>query len=143
MSDDYTDSGHDSGYDGGHDSGYDAGHQQFDLDHLHAAQGAEHDQLTNFDQYNAEHADESDVHYANLHQVEAADGHGATFKETDATEYDAHEANFDSVNAESYTNAEHDSNFAELDHLREQLEAGYVHEGPELGESGHGELTAR
>ena len=132
-------SDHDHGYDGG----YDAGHQQFDLDHLHAAQGSEHDSFTNYDQFAAEHADESDVHYANFHQVDANDGHGATYKETDATEYDAHEANYDSVNAESYTNAEHDSNFAELDHLRERLEADYVHDGPELGESGHGELTAR
>jgi len=125
------------------DAGNDAGHEQHDLDHLHAEQGADHDQFTNFQQYAEDHAQESDVHYANFHNVEAADGHGATFSETDATEYDAHEASADSVNAESYTNAEHDSNFAELEELREHLEADYLHQGPELGEGGHEELTAR
>ena len=71
--------------------------------------------------------------------------HGAYFKETDATEYDAHEANYDSVNSENYTNAEHDSNFSELDHLREQFEADYLHAnggGHEVYDSGHGELSA-
>ena len=144
MSDfEIDDHGHDGGYDGG---SYDAGHQDASLDHLHAEQGAEHDQYTNYDQYSEDHAQEADVHYANLHQVEASDGHGAYFKETDATEYDAHEASADSVNAESYTNAEHDSNYAELDHLREQLESSFIHDGDgprELHEGGHDELTAR
>ena len=140
MSDDF------SGDFGGHEGGdLSAGHQDFDLDHTHAAQGADHDSFTDFNHLNETHAQESDEHFANFHQVEATDGHGATFAETDATEFDAHNASFDNVNAESFTNEEHDSNFSELDHLREQFEADYLHssDGPELGESGHGELTAR
>ena len=140
---DYVDTDH--GYDGGHEGGYDAGHEQYNLDHLHAAEANDHDQYTDYNQYAAEHADESDVHFANFHQVEATDGHGAYLKETDATEYDAHEANYDSVNAENYTNAEHDSNYAELDHLREQFEADYLHNngGHEVYDGGHGQLTAK
>ena len=128
----------DHGYDGGHEGGYDAGHQEYNLDQLHAAQGAEHDQFTDYNQYAAEHADESDVHFANFHNVEASDGHGAYYSETDATEYDAHEANYDSVNSENYTNIQHDSNFSELDHLRQQFEADYLH-----ADGGHGALTAK
>jgi len=122
----------------------DTGHEQFDLDHTHAAEAGDHDQFTNFNQFAENHAQESDEHFANFHQVEASDGHGAFYNETDATEFDAHQASVDSVNAENFTNEEHDSNFSELDHLREQFESDYLHGGgPELGESGHGELTAR
>ena len=128
---------------GGDDHGYDAGHQEYDLNALHAEQGADHDQYTNFEQFGQTHAEEEDVHFANFHNVEASDGHGAYYSETDATEFDKHSASADAVYGQEYTNAEHDSNYSELDELRKSFEADYLHSGPELGyEGGHEELSA-
>jgi hypothetical protein len=127
----------------GYDGGFDAGHQEYQLDALHAEQGAEHDSFTNFQEFAATHAEESDVEFSNYHNVEASDGHGGHYSETDATQFSASESSIDTVYDQEYTNAESSSEFSQIDQLRERFEADYLHSGPELGESGHGELTAR
>ncbi len=119
--------------DQGFDGTYEAGHEQADLHALHAEQGADHDQYTNYDQFAQTHAEEADVHFANYHNVEATDGHGAYYSETDATEFDKHTASADAVYGQEYTNIEHDSNYAELDELRESLERDFARYNPELG----------
>ena len=123
----------------------DAGHQDYDLNALHAEQGSDSDQFTNFDQFSENHAQEEDVHFQNFHNVEASDGHGATFSETDMTEFDAHSASVDSVNAESFTNIENQTDFSELDKLQESFESDFLHAdgpGPQLGDGGEQQITA-
>ena len=131
MSDDY-------GYDGGDNHGYEAAHQDYDLNALHAEQGSDHDQYTNYDQFAATHAEEEDVHFANYHNVEASDGKGAYYSETDATEFDKHSASIDTVNSEEFTNIEHDSNYSQIDELRKSFEADFLHV-----DGGYDALTAK
>jgi hypothetical protein len=109
-----------------YDGGYNAGHEDYDLHALHAEQGSEHDSYTNFNQFAATHAEESDVHFANYHNVEASDGHGGYYSETDITEYDAHNASADTIYAQDYTNIEHNANYSQLDELRESFERDYL-----------------
>ena len=127
------------GYEGGYDGGYDAGHESYDLNALHAEQANEHDQYTNFQEFAATHAEEEDVHFANYHNVEASDGKGAYYSETDVTEYDAHNASVDTVYDQEYTNAQHDSSYSELDKLRESFEKDYL----SVDGGGYSELTAK
>jgi hypothetical protein len=116
-------------------------HEQYDLNALHAEQGAESDSLTNYDQFAATHAEESDVQFSNYHNVEASDGHGAHYSETDATEFSSHEASVDTVFSENFTNQEHSSEFSQIDTLRERLEAEFTSiEGGDEG--GQHELSA-
>jgi hypothetical protein len=132
-------------YDGGFEGGIDAGHQEYDLNALHAEQGSDSDSFTNYDQFAQTHAEESDVEFSNFHNVEASDGNGAFYSETDATEFSSHEASFDNVTSEEFTNAEHNSEFSQIDQLRERFEADFLSTGPEVGghEGGYGELSAK
>ena len=132
-----------SAYDGGHDvdaGHYEAGEQHEALDQLHQAQGSEADYNNQFNVYEQDHAAAENTSYDNAHQESYVDPHGASYSESDLTSYDHSTAEADHIFAAEGSESSHQSEFSELDALRERLDSSFA-EGTEF-HSGGGEITA-
>jgi hypothetical protein len=109
---------------GDHDGGFGdvhAQHEDLNLDQDHQAFDNNADHLHNFDANADNHASELDEHFANAHHVEADDPR-SHFEQDDFTNADVHASDTDQHFDVNSNEADHVSNVADIDALRESLE---------------------
>ena len=117
----------------------DAGEQSYDLDHNAQAYGSEHDAAQDYQAYGEANTYENDVNFEQGHHVEYDNPNGAHYEEQDYTSYDHNAAETDHVFAAEGSEQSHESEYDELDALRERLDASFA-SGTEYHGGGEAEL---
>ncbi|UWZ37390.1 hypothetical protein Drose_03655 [Dactylosporangium roseum] len=119
----------DTGYDGGSDvdyGHYEAGQQHGELDQLHQVDANDSSYNSDFNVYEQDSANAESTDFQQGHNVQWTDGHGASYSETDFTNYSHDEASTDSIFAAEGSVEASDSQYSEIDALRQQIDSSFV-----------------
>ncbi|GAA2598878.1 hypothetical protein GCM10010399_31850 [Dactylosporangium fulvum] len=131
-------------YEGGNEveyADYSAGQEHGQLDQLHQASGSEYSRNEDFNVYEQDHAAAENTSFQQGHSVQWTDGNGASYSETDYTNYNHSAAETDHIFAASGSQSVEASEWSEFDALRERFDTAFVDATEFRG--GAGELTAK
>jgi hypothetical protein len=150
MSDGY-DSGYEPHYDGGEATHVDADQEAYNLDHGAAEYGHNEDHSLDHQAYGQADSHEADQHYNHGEAEHYHSPAGSEYDRAEYTNYDAHEADSHAAFGESLSEHDSSSEFANIEHLQESLEASHFdathievpgYQGPELEGGGEQHLSA-
>ncbi|GAA0743877.1 hypothetical protein Drose_18095 [Dactylosporangium roseum] len=105
---------------------YEAGEQHDALDQLHQEHASQADYNNEYAVYEQDHAAAENTSFQQGHNVQWTDGNGASYSETDYTNYNHSAAETDHVFAAEGSESSYTAEYDELDELRARFDAAFV-----------------